>query len=80
MHFRKAISERSLHPVEYICCVVIINIRQSVSQSVLSAVRRRLASLLQVTVHLEAVVARVSDSHVAVRGESKALGPVKGVR
>lgn len=50
----------------------------SVSQSVLGG--GRLASLLQVTVHLEAVVARVGYRHVAVRGEGQALGPIKGVR
>lgn len=38
------------------------------------------ASLLQVTVHLEAVVARVGYRHVAIRGEGQALGPVKRVR
>lgn len=53
----------------------------SVSQSVLAVVGEgRLASLLQVAVHLEAVVAGVGHRHVAVGGEGQALGPVKGVR
>lgn len=76
MHIKKAISERSLHPVEYICCVVII-LSQSVSARNSGWED---TSLLQVTVHLEAVVARVGYRHVAVRGEGQALGPVKGVR
>lgn len=53
----------------------------SVSQSVLTAVGEgRPASLLQVAVHLEAVVAGVGHRHVAVGGEGQALGSVKGVR
>lgn len=52
-----------------------------VSSSVLEAAEDgRLASLLKVAVHLEAVVTRVGHCHVAVRREGQALGTIKGVR
>lgn len=52
-----------------------------VSSSVLAAAEDgRLASLLKVAVHLEAVVSRVGHCHVTVRREGQALGTIKGVR
>lgn len=52
-----------------------------VSSSVLAAAEDgRLASLLKVAVHLEAVVTRVGHRHVAVGREGQALGTIKGVR
>lgn len=35
---------------------------------------------LKVAVHFKAVVPRIGDHHVAVRGERQALGPIEGVR
>lgn len=70
MHKKKAVLERSLHPVEYIGCVVV---------SARSTEDGRLRPLLQVAVDLEAVVPRVCHRHMAVRGEGQALGAIKWV-
>lgn len=67
---QKAVLEMSLHPVEYIGCVVV---------SACSG-KDGVAALLQVTVDLETVVTRVCHCHMTVRCEGQALGAIKGVR
>lgn len=67
---QKAVLEMSLHPVEYIGCVVV---------SACSG-KDGIAALLKVAVDLETVVPRVCHCHMTIRSEGQPLGAIKGVR